>query len=478
MMTEGAEEGGLHFALVFDISKAHRRILVNELDWGLQACSTDPTTPKSDLATIWLNLVGTYGVGTASYWWARMGAAALRCMHYLLGPMNAVYALLYADDGQAVSSGEYHAKLILALAIWLILGFPIKWSKVHGGIAYDYIGYWMDWQRFRIGINERRTLWLISWIEELERRKTTDKSELAEVLGRWTFASRVLTIIRPFLGPIYAWQARITPGKQRLVPAMIRLILEFLCKILKESNTVPCRERISAAGESFRGDARAEEDFAEIGAWDSRGGGKPELARWFSHKMSKEDYPWVYMKGGSPKRVIAALELYTTLLGVMLFHPKRSEGPKELYVLRLSAATDNKGNGFMLDKLMSTAFPSCVILMELAMQLRDRGFLLDLLWVPREDNVAADKLSNGDTDSFAPHLEIPVSPSELKEEFHLLSEMMDRGKVLYDEVYKERERAKEERAKPAGWGGSWARGKRKRLRLRAPWNDVYPEDGI
>ena len=34
----------------------------------------------------------------------------------------------------------------------------------------------MDWQRFRIGINQRRTLWL-----ELERRKTTDKTELAEV---------------------------------------------------------------------------------------------------------------------------------------------------------------------------------------------------------------------------------------------------------------------------------------------------------
>jgi hypothetical protein len=259
---------------------------------------------------------------------------------------------------------------------------------------------------------------------------------------------------------------------------MIRLILEFLCKILKESNTVPCRERISVAGESFRGDARAEEGFAEIGAWDTRGGNRPEESRWFSHKMSEEDHPWVYMKGGSPKRVIAALELYTTLLGVMLFHPKRAEGPKELYVLRLSAATDNKGDGHMLDKLMSTAFPSCVILMELAMQLRDRGFLLDLLWVPREENVAADKLSNGDTDSFAPHLEIPVSPSDLEEKFHLLSEMMDRGKVLYDEVYKERERAKEERAKPAGWGGSWARGKRKRLRLRAPWNDVYPEDGI
>ena len=38
MMAEVYDEGGSHFMLVFDISKAHRRVPVLEEEWGRQAC--------------------------------------------------------------------------------------------------------------------------------------------------------------------------------------------------------------------------------------------------------------------------------------------------------------------------------------------------------------------------------------------------------------------------------------------------------
>ena len=50
---------------------------------------------------VWLNCVGTFGVGSAGYWWSRGGAALLRVSHYCAGPSNALWALLYADDGWA-----------------------------------------------------------------------------------------------------------------------------------------------------------------------------------------------------------------------------------------------------------------------------------------------------------------------------------------------------------------------------------------
>ena len=28
----------------------------------------------------------------------------------------------------------------------------------------DYVGYWMDYSRFEIGISERRTAWLVNFI--------------------------------------------------------------------------------------------------------------------------------------------------------------------------------------------------------------------------------------------------------------------------------------------------------------------------
>ena len=54
-----------------DIAKAHRRVLVREGDWGVQACRTSSTSP-----VIWhKNKVGTFGVASAaSFWWSRLMA--------------------------------------------------------------------------------------------------------------------------------------------------------------------------------------------------------------------------------------------------------------------------------------------------------------------------------------------------------------------------------------------------------------------
>ena len=73
------------FGLVFDASKAHRRVPVAPADWGLQACSLRPDrSPPGPEDIIWLNTVGTYGVGSAAYWWSRPSSLMLRLMHYVL----------------------------------------------------------------------------------------------------------------------------------------------------------------------------------------------------------------------------------------------------------------------------------------------------------------------------------------------------------------------------------------------------------
>jgi len=73
------------FALALDISKAHRRVPVAPCDWGLQACSDLPRRrAPGPQDAVWVNTVGTYGLGSASYWWARVGALLLRITHYVV----------------------------------------------------------------------------------------------------------------------------------------------------------------------------------------------------------------------------------------------------------------------------------------------------------------------------------------------------------------------------------------------------------
>ena len=68
----------------------------------------------------------------------------------------------------------------------------------------------------------------------------------------------------------------------------------------------------------------------------------------------------------------------------------------------MPGVTDNLGNSYIVDRLMSTKFPLDVWLMELAVQQNLRNVQFHLAWHPREQNVEADALSNRDFNGFDP----------------------------------------------------------------------------
>ena len=77
LMRERQEDygGARQFALLGDVSKAHRRVVVRRADWGLQACRLSP-------GSVWVDCVGTYGIGSAGYGWARLAAGLLVRLFY------------------------------------------------------------------------------------------------------------------------------------------------------------------------------------------------------------------------------------------------------------------------------------------------------------------------------------------------------------------------------------------------------------
>ena len=64
-----ADSGAAHTGMVVDVKGAHRLVPVREEDWGYQACSIDGDEH------VYLKKVGTFGISSASYWWARAGGA-------------------------------------------------------------------------------------------------------------------------------------------------------------------------------------------------------------------------------------------------------------------------------------------------------------------------------------------------------------------------------------------------------------------
>jgi hypothetical protein len=199
----------------------------------------------------------------------------------------------------------------------------------------------------------------------------------------------------------------------------------------------------------------------EAGGWESTGLGEPKDSRWFKMELTRKNAAWAF-HAGEPYRSIASIELFTTLVAAMVFRQDNTDGLLQLSVLE--GETDNKGNAYVVAKLMTTKYPLNIILMELALQLQRCNSCLDLAWVPREQNIEADELSNGVTRSFDMKNEIPVKVEDLQ--FIVLHDLMDEAKTFYGDLLKK----KEAKTKNPQWGQTAKKRKLEdKLRARDPW---------
>ncbi|CAE7438573.1 unnamed protein product [Symbiodinium sp. CCMP2592] len=178
--------------------------------------------------------------------------------------------------------------------------------------------------------------------------------------------------------------------------------------------------------ELFRTDAKAEGNEVWIAGWalDSE---DTKQCRWFSERLDHISAPWVFL-AGEAYRQIASLELLATLAAVVSFGVPTGENCGFL----CSAATDNRGNSNLVARLLTTKFPLCVLLMELAVQLQDRGADLKLHWLPRLQNEEADSLTNGEYSRFDSRRRVRFDLRSFKG--LVMQDLLCAGMDLYEEV--------------------------------------------
>ena len=87
----------------------------------------------------------------------------------------------------------------------------------------------------------------------------------------------------------------------------------------------------------------------------------------FALKLTPENAPWAFQKNGQAYWVIASLEAWAPLLALLAFGPGQDLKHTKM-TIQVPAFTDNRGNGYVINKLMTTRFPLCSIVMELAAQ--------------------------------------------------------------------------------------------------------------
>ena len=127
-----------------------------------------------------------------------------------------------------------------------------------------------------------------------------------------------------------------------------------------------------------------------------------------------------------------------------------------------SGSTDNQGNARLSQKHLTARFPLCAVLVETVARMSKVGRTLQLNWLPRDQNQAADELTNELFHRFDPDLRVAIQIEEIK--WEVLPGLVSYGIEMYDEVERTRKRR----------GGSTeapdtSEGKRKRQGALDPW---------
>ena len=438
-------------AITGDISKAHRRYKHRQDEWGFLGCKA-----SSQDSAVYLNCVGTFGLASAGYWWARLSGGAVRLIHHLTG-RRALEILLFADDVEVIGGDKRGRRgIVLAYALLASLGFPFKWSKTKGGLNVQWVGYETAYASFRLGISERRATWLSEWAGKVAKEGKVTWDDFACGLGRLGFGANALSWERPFLGPLYGWSAA-TRGRRGLlqVPVMLRTILHWLSQRFQTGDRLQAPPSLPVIcdrpGLSFYSDAKAETGNAWVGGylWDGH-----EALQWYALEVLETWAPWAFIKRDL-KRTIASLELLGTLICIKLWGKRIKEAGKGQG--HLTGGTDNQGNSYAVSKLMSTRFPLPLLLMEMSETLRRGELTLDLSWVPRERNQWADDLTNQEFGKFSMDRRLVIDGARI--DWIVLGDLLGSASAFHAELTQAKEVKRKGNPEPSARGRKKARAK-------------------
>ncbi len=440
--------------LAVDVSEAHRLPRVHRDDWRFQACRARTGGPVT------VYKVGVFGIASIAYWWSRMGGAAIRALTHTAGEDLALWTMLMADDVKLeATSTQPRRSLIWALLFLSVLGLPLAWKKVHGGTFMRWIGYEVDVVGLKLGITESRAQWAVDWCSRVARDGRCRSDDFRAALGRLGFVTGALEFERPFLAPLFSHLAHARGDGLLQLPLYVTTVLLHLAARFAARRLYPSAVRRGRNAEHFRVDARADGETIGVGGWlpsrNHAGRLDTRCSRWFAVSLTRTTAPWAYCRG-EPFRTIAALEAFGVLLALMAFADDlQTDGD---VTLQVAGATDNRGNAYVLNRLMTTRFPLCAVVMETAAQMERKNIRVSLDWCPRDLNSEADALSNGDVSSFTPELRVELDVANIN--WIVLNKLMDHG--VAHELSKSH--AKRAAAPKTRKKAKWAR-----LRITDPW---------
>ena len=188
-----------------------------------------------------------------------------------------------------------------------------------------------------------------------------------------------------------------TPSQHATRQAALNLSHSTCWSPIRQRRRCECGRTLTNWKVAWRVDAHADVNGVGVGGWwpqaNEKGQVETMISPCFAIKVTPEKAPWAFQREGKAYRVIAFLEALSLLLALLAFGPAQERSGTKT-VMQVCAFTDNRGNGYVINKLMTTRFPLCATAMKLAAQAEHRGVRMEAQWTPSDRNQEADDLSN------------------------------------------------------------------------------------
>jgi hypothetical protein len=326
-----------------------------------------------------------------------------------------------------------------------MIGTPFSWKKFRGGLALDWCGYYLDYDKFQLGISESRCSWLIDFFSQTLRDKRVLVRNFVEALGRLGFSSQVLTWAKPYLSPLYAWAARVPDGTTLRLPEVVTYTLLFLQEqLINGKRMVPCAKSELHRSQLFRTDAKCCEDKVVLAGWWCQDSLNTKQSWWFSVELTPAQVPWLFRPGKGSSWASTSAEMLSVIVALCCFEHLLPKARRLLAQIVVRAGTDNQALESLSFKQSSTKIPLLFVMMQLGITTARHNVRMNLQWRPRELNTEADSLTNSDFSCFDVSKRIQVDWSALPIE--LLRSLVTHSTSFASEINMNRQLANSSKA--------------------------------
>ena len=280
--------------------------------------------------------------------------------------------MVVADDYHLEAGGEHHRfALFASFLLRCTCGVPLSWDKTAGGETVVWVGFELLHITLHLGISQRRAELFTKWAREVADSDQVHVARFEGGLGRIMFVVGALELERLFLGPPHRFMSLHPQSSVRRVPPYVSFFLRYLADRISDSRHHNCAVSMESTTVAPRVDAQASSERTGIGRLVPGKRTRRQdrcqrvaITRAQGRRLALDLFPVSktsagHLDSGGP-RCVGGTE--TTV--------RRDPREKHTSVQIVPTITDNRGNGALLNKLMSTKFTASAVLVELASYVR------------------------------------------------------------------------------------------------------------